>query len=104
MYRNEKVSAIYNRWGLKFSSDVLEVPARVLPSEQLQCGNRVINYSSEFADWSRESRGSTVNDAKCMDDWIFLFTNSDRENAQNFYKTLCKVGPPMGMEIREPNM
>ena len=37
-----------------------------------------------------------------MQNWIIGFTKKDQRNSMEFVKMLLQVGPPMGMQIKEP--
>ena len=61
-------------------------------------------YDPKKAEWSREMRDKRMLGCVNLQDWVFIVTQRDRDNAQSFCSTLQRVGPPMGMQIANPTV
>lgn len=75
---------------------------RVLPQETLFFGPKCVQYAAQTADWSRECRSMPLNDAAHLDNWMLVFNDREYSTAEEFYKNIKNLGPPMGMKISEP--
>ena len=62
------------------------------------------SYKAEDADWSRDMRGANLISTINLNKWMILFSSRDKGIAQDFYQTLQKVNPPMGIEVNKPEM
>jgi len=90
-----------NRWGLKFTPELLEVKARVLAPEKIFQQRELPPYKPAEAEWSREMRGVKMLNPIALRDWALVCTKRDAQTAQSFISTLGKVCPPMGMEFAQ---
>ena len=101
--KQEDVKLELGGWGLKFADSLLQLNARVLPAEIIHQGrNASYTYDPSKADWDRELRGKHLIDAVRLDNWLFLYTMRDEQNAQAFLTALMRVAPPMNMQVSRP--
>ncbi|MCP4678174.1 MAG: hypothetical protein GY854_22205 [Deltaproteobacteria bacterium] len=85
--------------------DLVEIAARVLLLEPLTWGNRAdLQYNAATADWSRESKGLRLLETKALDNWLLIFDAKNREATENFFRMMKRVGPPIGIEVDQPDM
>lgn len=54
------------------------------------------------ADWTGPMRGSQVQTPKPCKVWLALYSDRDKNSALSFFKELCDVAKPMGMNWDEP--
>jgi aubergine-like protein len=104
--KNPDSVAEMRNWNLEFSSDLLTMTGRQLPTEKI-CQNdprAAYTYQSATADWSREMRGQKLLSAAHLTNWVMIFTQRDANSASDLFSTLQKVCPPMGMQIQKPKL
>ena len=58
-----------------------------------------LDYNQDAADWSRGNILTTPVDIK---DWIIIFYNRNIGETNDLIHALCRVGPAMGMNYRQP--
>ena len=63
-----------------------------------------LNYRQEEADWSRDMRGSALISAVNLSNYVIYCTKRDAGTAKEFYETLNKVCPPMGIRLGSPKV
>lgn len=97
-------AAELKNWKLEFAKDLVTYGARVLPQEKIYQKDKTLNYRQEEADWSRDMRGSSLISAVHLSNYIIYCTKRDSSIAEEFYNTLRKVCPPMGIKLREPQV
>lgn len=59
-------------------------------------------YDPKSADWSKETRGKELISAISLNNWCLLYTQRDEKIAGDFFQTLQRVAPPMGMRVNMP--
>uniref|UniRef100_UPI00358F629F piwi-like protein 1 n=1 Tax=Myxine glutinosa TaxID=7769 RepID=UPI00358F629F len=96
---NVEVKELMDKWGLAFDRELVNLKARVLPTERLSQNGQTYSYNPNSADWSRECRGLRLISAISLTNWILVFTRHFIEGARTLVQHLCRVGPPMGMAI-----
>lgn len=102
--QHEEVQKEIQGWQLRFAPNLQSLKGRVLPPEKIIQVNGSYTYRPADADWSREMRGQKLINSVSLENWVLIFTRRDNNKAQEFYRTLTRVGPPMGIQIRQPNM
>lgn len=75
----------FKDWNLTLDRSLLQVPARVLPSESLLFRGREID--SGRGEWGREmQRNTSLWESKVLKHWVLIATERDRHGVQvNFY-------------------
>lgn len=101
--KNENIKKEMNGWGIRFSRELVSLESRVLMAE------RIIHYNGEkstydpsSANFTREMRGKRMFSSVSLHNWAILVTDRDKPRAIDFVQNLCRVGPPMGMNISQP--
>uniref|UniRef100_A0A8C4PYR5 Piwi-like RNA-mediated gene silencing 1 n=1 Tax=Eptatretus burgeri TaxID=7764 RepID=A0A8C4PYR5_EPTBU len=96
---NKDVKEMMNNWGLAFDKGLVNLSSRVLPTERLSQNGHTYSYNPNAAEWSRECRGLRLISAVSLTDWILVFARRCKDGARTLMQFLCRVGPPMGMNI-----
>lgn len=65
-------------------------------------GETRYSYQQHEADWSRSLRGNILRSAVNLEQWLFICPKREMNNGLSFVDNLKKVGPPMGMQIADP--
>jgi len=96
-------------WGMNFGTSLSTFTGRVLDQEKIYQLNRSghqtsLNYQAAQADWGRSQRGMYLQEAKSLNEWLFVFPSRERQKAEIFCNTLQKVGPPMGLNVQNPQL
>lgn len=83
--------------------DPPSLPLSLLPSLLLPLlpsfSSSQVNYRANEADWSRDMRGKHLITPVGLRNFFILSTGRDQDKAVDFYQTLQKVGPAMGIEV-----
>nr|ALI93846.1 Piwi [Holothuria glaberrima] len=107
---NTEIVEYTKKWQVEFSPQLEEIQARILAPEDLyqlqssrgQMGETCYSYQQHEADWSRSLRGNILRSAVNLDQWLFICPRREMNNGSSFVDNLKKVGPPMGMQIADP--
>jgi len=67
----------FARWDLKLDSNLLDIKARVLPSENITFGNRA-TLTSTFGDWSKDMRRKRCFVNKKLYEWVLVTSSEER--------------------------
>ncbi|KAH0944593.1 hypothetical protein HN011_003309 [Eciton burchellii] len=92
----------FAKWDLKLDSNLLDIKARVLPSENITFGNRA-TLTSTFGDWSKDMRRKRCFINKKLCEWV-LVTSSEERCVQRFIDTLKNVSIGMNFLINQPTI
>ncbi|XP_030846820.1 seawi isoform X1 [Strongylocentrotus purpuratus] len=101
---NEEVKTYLDSWGMEFDKEQVKLTGRVLPPEKLFQRGKQFSYNPSNADWSRDTRGNALTDAKILNNWKIFYTRRDANRGQDFIKSLVRVANPMGMNVRGPEI
>ncbi|KAG8597458.1 hypothetical protein GDO81_002286 [Engystomops pustulosus] len=88
-------------WGINFDSRLLTFPGRVVPAEKILLSNRSVDYNPQFADWSREMRGSGLIHLKHLDNWLLIYSRRNYDAANVLTQNLFKVSQQMGIRMNK---
>ena len=78
---------------------MLETNGRRLPSEKILFKNNSVLAGPE-ADWSKHVVKENVISAVPLHNWLLVFCKRDSSKAMDFFNTLKKVTPSMGIQVR----
>ncbi|XP_078598434.1 piwi-like protein 1 [Branchiostoma floridae x Branchiostoma japonicum] len=102
---NADVQKDMRGWQIEFDQNLLALEGRTLPKEKLFCRDgQDLDFKRESADWSRELRSRALLSTKPLKEWLLIFSKRDSQNASDFLRALCQVGPAMDMQIHNPMM
>ncbi|XP_069825741.1 piwi-like protein 4 isoform X2 [Dendropsophus ebraccatus] len=99
---SREASAELAKWGLRLE-DQLTITGRVIPPERI-CLRDNICQPASAADWSRDTRGGRMIQAKPLSNWILLFSHRSGDVAEQLVQCLIKVGDGMGFPIEYPKI
>lgn len=102
MHDNQDAKRELQQWNMEFEKKLIRIPGRTLDPEQMMQKNCKFSYKHEEADWTRETRGKELIRAVSLQKWLLCYTQRDQKAAQDFFMTLSKVCPPMGMNVANP--
>ena len=91
-------------WNMEFAPKLLQMKGRNLGAEKMFQKNCNFSYKIEDADWSKETRGKQLIDAKQLEKWAVICTQRDQNTGSDFVETLKRVCGPMGMNVANPNV
>lgn len=77
LHRTDKIVKELSEWNLQLDNKLLDIPARVLPKEQLRFGRDSYITASE-GDWSRDMQNKSCLVSKQLRDWIIIITDRDK--------------------------
>ncbi|XP_014605290.1 PREDICTED: protein aubergine-like isoform X2 [Polistes canadensis] len=90
-------------WNLKLENKLIEVPARVLPYENIVYGSRTKSTTSE-ANWTKDLRNNRFVSCTSLDNWVVIQTSFTRADCETFLKNVMKAADGMGFNIKRPEM
>ncbi|XP_067557331.1 piwi-like protein 1 isoform X2 [Pseudorca crassidens] len=100
IHKDDNVQRELRDWGLSFDSSLLTFSGRILQAEKIHQGGRTFDYSPQFADWSKETRGAPLISVKPLDNWLLIYTRRNYEAANALIQNLFKVAPAMGIQMK----
>ncbi|CAG5096449.1 Similar to Siwi: Piwi-like protein Siwi (Bombyx mori) [Cotesia congregata] len=93
----------FQQWNLKLDNKLVEIPARVIPPENIIFGNTKQSASTS-ADWTRHFRGARLIISTKLTDWVLIVPERAKRDAQPFIENLIKVGNGMSFAINKPQV
>uniref|UniRef100_A0A8C6ZLD4 Piwi-like protein 1 n=1 Tax=Nothoprocta perdicaria TaxID=30464 RepID=A0A8C6ZLD4_NOTPE len=102
--KDDSVQRELRDWGLSFDSNLLSFTGRVVQAEKIHQAGRVFDYNPHFADWSKETRGAPLINAKPLDNWLLIYTRRNYDVANALLQNLFKVTPSMGIRMNKAVM
>ncbi|NWU61322.1 PIWL1 protein, partial [Pterocles burchelli] len=102
--KDDNVQKELRDWGLNFDSNLLSFTGRVVQGEKILQAGSVFDYNPQFADWSKETRGSPLICAKPLDNWLLIYTRRNYDVVNVLVQNLFKVTPSMGMKMNTATM
>ncbi|MEJ1282125.1 hypothetical protein NN561_013078 [Cricetulus griseus] len=103
-HRDDDVQRELRDWGLSFDSNLLSFSGRILQSEKIHQGGKTFDYNPQFADWSKETRGTRLISVKPLDNWLLIYTRRNYEAANSLIQNLFRVTPAMGIRMQRAIM
>nr|XP_009664946.1 PREDICTED: piwi-like protein 1 isoform X2 [Struthio camelus australis] len=102
--KDDSVQRELRDWGLSFDSNLLSFTGRVVQAEKIHQAGRVFDYNPHFADWSKETRGAPLINARPLDNWLLIYTRRNYDVANALLQNLFKVTPSMGIKMNKAIM
>jgi len=93
-----------SNWNMSFSSELLRLNGRKLPTQPMYQRDQKFTYQPGNADWQKETRGKILISTFNMQKWVLIFSQRDEKVAQDFLRTLKTVASPMGMRVADPQL
>ncbi|KAL6425964.1 hypothetical protein ACFW04_008931 [Cataglyphis niger] len=101
LHRTDKIVKELSEWNLQLDNKLLDIPARVLPNEQLRFGGNSYLTTSK-GDWSKEMQTKSCLVSKQLRDWIIIITDRDKSVLTNFINLLIKVAKGISFCVEKP--
>lgn len=89
-------------WQIELDSALVEIPARVLPPQNILLGNGKRYLCDARADWSNEFRNGPMFSHVDIKRWYVITPRRNLREAQDFVKLCIRVAHGMKMTIAEP--
>nr|AQV09903.1 argonaute 3 isoform 1 [Aeolosoma viride]AQV09904.1 argonaute 3 isoform 2 [Aeolosoma viride] len=99
--KSPEARAELDRWGLELEPDTLKITGRLLQPEKVHFRDRTADAGAE-ADWGREIGRQKVITAVRLVNWLVIYTSRNRNDVQEFLRTMFQVCGPMGIEVNAP--
>ncbi|XP_068908412.1 piwi-like protein Ago3 isoform X2 [Tenebrio molitor] len=101
---SEMAQRVLAGWGLKISSDTMELKARVLPQEAVYFGGPQAEERKHVGtgDWNKAVSDNRLTGPIDIRNWQLYYTPRDQKFAVNFAQLLGRLAKGMGCVIREP--
>lgn len=91
------------KWNLTLSNQLVDVPARILPLEQIKSQNK--SYDGGFeADWTKHLRSIPMFSNAIVRSWVIVAPQDLQRDVQSFAQTLSKAAQGMSFQLPQPNM
>jgi len=91
------------KWNMKFSTDLVKCPGRLLPPEGISLGGKTVNYRSDNADWTRELQKGLFTPAH-IKKWYLIYPDREQNKVQSFLQSMQRVAPGLGVQLGNPRM
>uniref|UniRef100_A0A4W3IZG4 Piwi-like RNA-mediated gene silencing 1 n=1 Tax=Callorhinchus milii TaxID=7868 RepID=A0A4W3IZG4_CALMI len=101
--KDDNVQKELSDWGLQFDSKLLSMSGRVVPSEKIHQGGKMVMWAIE-SEWSRETRGTRLINPIPLENWVMVFIRRNVDVARSLLNTLGKVVNAMGIRMEKPLM
>ncbi|XP_014300280.1 piwi-like protein Siwi [Microplitis demolitor] len=93
----------FRQWNLKLDTKLVEIPARVITSENIIFGN-MKQSATQTADWTRHFRSARLIVCTKLSDWILIVPERARLDAKTFVSNIIKVSQGMSFVISQPQL
>ncbi|XP_068150422.1 LOW QUALITY PROTEIN: protein aubergine-like [Drosophila tropicalis] len=93
---------VLKSWNIDLGVALVEIPARVLPSEKIIFGNQMKFLCDHRADWSYEFRTNSMFTHVDIKRWYVIVPQRSKREAQEFVKMCMRAASGMKMLIAEP--
>jgi len=98
---NDEARRVLSDWGLRLANNAICLQGRLLDKPTLIFGNRQFERLTR-SDWSRAASTKPALTPVNLEKWAIIFTSKDRPVVERFCKTMQKLAPGMGIQIRNP--
>ena len=72
LYSVPNVVQEFTNWRLELERNLVSIPARVLPCEVINFGDRIKSKVNNVADWTNDMKKKTLIKCGRLDDWVCL--------------------------------
>ncbi|XP_037960636.1 protein aubergine-like [Teleopsis dalmanni] len=97
-----KSTEVLEEWNMKLDKDLLKIPARILPHEQILLGHGVRYVCDEKANWTREFRKSSMFCNAEISRWQVILPSRCCRETKLFVQMCIKVARNMGLALATP--
>ncbi|KAH8341382.1 hypothetical protein KR059_005676 [Drosophila kikkawai] len=89
-------------WQIELDTALVEIPARVLPPQNILLGNNKKYLCDSRADWSNEFRNSSMFSHVDIKRWLVITPRRSINQTQDFVRMCIRVAQGMRMTILDP--
>ncbi|XP_057321204.1 piwi-like protein Siwi isoform X2 [Microplitis mediator] len=93
----------YRKWNLRLDTNLVEIPARILPPENIIFGN-MKQSATQRADWTSHFRSARLIVCTKLHDWVLILPERLRRDAQQFVGNIVRVGQGMSFVVSQPTV
>ncbi|XP_055386679.1 protein aubergine-like [Condylostylus longicornis] len=102
LYNTRESMEVLNTWKLSLDKHLVELPGRILQSEDIFFGNNARVKTGPEADWTREFRGNSMFVCAILKRWYVIVPTRSQREASDFVRAIIKVAAGMKMQISDP--
>ncbi|KAH8261810.1 hypothetical protein KR038_009042, partial [Drosophila bunnanda] len=89
-------------WHIELDTTLVEIPARVLPPQNIVLGNNKRYLCDSRADWANEFRNSSMFSQVDIKRWLVITPRRNINETQDFIKMCIRAAAGMKMKIADP--
>jgi len=89
-------------WNMKLDSALVEIPARVLPSQKILLGSEQFYLCDNRADWTFEFQKKPMFTQVAIKRWYVITPRRSLRETQEFVKLIIRAANNMKMHVAEP--
>ncbi|XP_034941705.1 piwi-like protein Siwi isoform X2 [Chelonus insularis] len=93
----------FDQWQLRLDTQLVQVPARVLPIENMLFANKNESAGRQV-EWGRCLQKAKHIVSTRMSDWVLVFPNRIRRDADTFFHNIMEVARGMQFSVNQPVM
>nr|UJZ92587.1 piwi-like protein Siwi [Scaphoideus titanus] len=99
-----RVKKEFEDWNMRLADKLVDIPARVLPPEQIVLGNNMAVPSGDECDWTRHLRSNPmfVMPQGGLSRWVIIFPSRVGRDTQSFVDTLKTAARGMKFTMSDP--
>ncbi|ODM95772.1 Protein aubergine, partial [Orchesella cincta] len=97
------IQAYIKSWNIQLSPNPVELTGRMLPPEEIVCGNSQVTRLDDKADWTNAFRSQKMMVVQRLARWAIVVTSRDSQGVQNLVGVMQRVSTPLGYMIAPPN-
>ena len=99
-----EIKALLEKWDMKFSNNLQELPGRLLEPEQIIWARCQTSYQSSNADWGRALNKWTCLSVVELKKWVVICPTNLKKKNDGFMEALMKIFPGIGMKVSKPKI
>ncbi|XP_074604110.1 piwi-like protein 1 [Brevipalpus obovatus] len=105
---NNTVRSEMDSWNLRFQTNLIELPGRVLPAEKIymlgENDQNATQYNQREGSFQREIRTKNMRKPVGLDTWAIVCLRRDKQIVDEYCNTLRHVAEPLGVSLSPPKI
>ncbi|KAF1743405.1 hypothetical protein MXB_3807, partial [Myxobolus squamalis] len=104
--KSEPTSELLNSWGVEFKKQLITVPARHYPPEQIFLEDMTSPFTPDQkdVDWTPAFKNFPLRNPSSLNRWICFRTQRDRESSNSFISLLMQSCESLNFRVAEPEI
>lgn len=102
--RTPESMEVLRQFNFSLSSRLVEIPGRILKSENIVFGDNRKVLTNERADWNMAFRDNAMFQSVPLTNWVFMYPYRNSREANDFLKAIQQAARGMRYELHQPNM